>query len=282
MSPTDTGEHFARLRHYFARSERNYELMLGGAKHFGYHPDDRRVSEREAQGLLHDLVAERLALGPGDRVLDAGCGQGVVACDLVRKTGCRIDGITVLDFEVPKAEARARAAGVEARTRFQIMDYSETGFDDAAFDAIYTTETLSHSPDIRRTLHELNRVLKPGGRVAFFEYSIAETEAFSPREWTLFERIARGSAMVGLHEFRNDRFHDVMEEAGFRDVRTENITANMLPSLRRLQRLALLPYYLVTWPLGRQERNPNRSAAVVYHAMVRKGLVRYNIFTARK
>lgn len=282
MNPTDTGEHFSKLRHYFARSERNYDLMLGGAKHFGYHPTGRKVTEREAQDLLHDLVAERLALTAADRVLDAGCGQGVVASYLARKIGCQIDGITVLDFEVPKAQARAKAAGVAERTRFHLMDYSATSFDNATFDASYTTETLSHSPDIRQTLGEIHRVLKPGGRVAFFEYSIAETEAFTPREWTLFERIARGSAMVGLHEFRNDRFHLIMEEAGFRDVRTENITANMLPSLARLQRFALLPYYLATWPFGRQEQNPNRSAAVVYHAMVRKGLVRYNIFSARK
>jgi len=290
MSPTDTGkdkvedtgEHFSRLQHYFARSERNYELMLDGAKHFGYHPTGRRVSEREARDLLHDLVAERLDLSAEDRVLDAGCGQGVVASYLARKTGCRIDGITVLDFEVPKAQSRAKAAGVEGRTRFQLMDYSATDFDDATFDAVYTTETLSHSPDIRRTLRELHRVLKPDGRVAFFEYSIAQTEAFTPREWTLFERVARGSAMVGLHEFRNDRFHTVMEAAGFQDIKTEDITANMMPSLARLQRFALLPYYLATWPFGRQEQNPNRSAAVVYHAMARKGLVRYNIFTARK
>jgi len=282
MNPTDTGEHFSKLRHYFARSERNYDLMLGGAKHFGYHPAGRKVSEREAQDLLHDLVAERLALSANDRVLDAGCGQGVVASYLARKIGCQIDGITVLDFEVPKAEARAQAAGVAARARFHLMDYSATSFADGTFDAAYTTETLSHSPDIGQTLREIHRVLKPGGRVAFFEYSIAETEAFTPREWTLFERIARGSAMVGLRDFRNDRFHERMEDAGFRDVTTENITANMLPSLQRLQRYALVPYYLATWPFGRQEQNPNRSAAVVYHAMVRKGLVRYNIFTARK
>ena len=282
MNPDETGEHFSRLRRYFARSERNYERMLDGAKHFGFHPAGRRVSEREARDLLHDLVADRLALGPGDRVLDAGCGQGVVASYLARKTGCRVEGITVLDFEIPKAQARARAAGVQERTRFQLMDYSATRFADASFDAVYTTETLSHSPDIARTLREIHRLLKPGGRVAFFEYSIARTEDFTPREWLLFERVARGSAMAGLHSFRNDRFHEVMADAGFRDPAAEDITANTLPSLARLQRFALLPYYLATWPFGRQEQNPNRSAAVVYHAMARKGLIRYNIFTARR
>ena len=282
MAPNETDEHFSRLHHYFARSERNYERLLDGAKHFGFHPAGRRVSEREARDLLRDIIADRLALGPEDRVLDAGCGQGVVASYLARKIGCRIEGITVLDFEIPKAQARARAAGVQGRTRFQLMDYSATRFADASFDAVYTTETLSHSPDIARTLREIRRLLKPGGRVAFFEYSIAPTEDFTPREWLLFERVARGSAMAGLHSFRNDRFHEVMAGAGFRDPATEDITANMLPSLARLQRFALLPYYLATWPFGRQEQNPNRSAAVVYHAMARKGLIRYNIFTARR
>lgn len=280
-SPQGTALH-RRVHAYYVHSERGYDRFLDGAKHFGFHPEGQRIDEAQARGLLHEQVIARAGIKPGDQVLDAGCGQGVAACDIAARTGAQVEGITIVDFEVPKAEARAARLGVSATTGFSVMDYSATRFPDARFDVIYTTETLSHSPDIDRTLREFYRILRPGGRVAFFEYSIAETAEFTQREWQLFERIAEGSAMVGLRAFRHDRFAGRMAAAGFVDAVEENITANVLPSLQWLRRFAWLPYYLITWPLGRQYQNPNRSAAVVYCAMAEKGLIRYNAYSARK
>ncbi len=271
-----------RIHAYYAHSARRYGSYLDGAKHFGFHPEGRRINEAQARALLHDQVIARGRIGAGDRVLDAGCGTGYVACDIAAKTGAHIDGIDIVDFEIEKARARASRQGVADLTAFQVMDYSATRFPDARFDVVYTTETLSHASDLDRSLREFHRVLRPGGRLVLCEYSVAEEAAFTPREWDLFNRIAEGSAMVGLRRIRHDLFTGRLAAAGFAQAAEEDITANMLPSLQWLRRLALLPYYLVTWPLGRQFHNPNRSAAVVYCAMTEKGLIRYNIYTAVK
>lgn len=278
----DTDALHRRIHAYYRHSERGYERVLGGAKHFGFHPEGRRIDEARARALLHEQVIARAQIGAGDRVLDAGCGTGVAACDIAARSGAHVEGIDIVDFEVAKARARAERQGVGERTGFSVMDYSATDFPDAHFDVVYTTETLSHSPDVDRTLCEFHRILRPGGRLVLFEYSIAESAAFSPREWQLFERLAEGSAMAGLASFRHGLFPGRMAAAGFAGASEENITANMLPSLQWLRRLARLPYYLLTWPLGRQRANPNRSAAVVFCAMAEKGLVRYNIYTAHK
>ncbi|MCC5988117.1 MAG: methyltransferase domain-containing protein [Pararhodobacter sp.] len=278
----DTHALHRRIHAYYRHSERGYERVLGGAKHFGFHPEGRRIDEAQARALLHEQVIARAQIGAGDRVLDAGCGTGVVACDIAARSGAHVEGVDIVDFEIAKARARAARQGVGERTGFSVMDYSATGFPDSRFDVVYTTETLSHSPDVDRTLREFHRILRPGGRMVLFEYSIAEPEAFSRREWQLFERVAEGSAMAGLASFRHGRFPERLAAAGFAGASEENITANMLPSLQWLRRLARLPYYLLTWPLGRQRANPNRSAAVVFCAMVEKGLVRYNIYSAYK
>lgn len=280
-SPPGTALH-RRIHAYYAHSARRYGSYLDGAKHFGFHPEGRRIDEAQARALLHDKVIENGAIAAGDTVLDAGCGTGVVACDIAAKTGARIDGIDIVDFEIEKARARAKRAGLAHLTAFQVMDYSATRFSDARFDVIYTTETLSHASDIDRTLREFKRILRPGGRLVLLEYSVADEAQFSAREWDLFNRIAEGSAMVSLRHIRHGHFPERLSASGFHEASAQDITTNMRPSLQRLRRWAWLPYHLVTWPLGRQRHNPNRSAAVVYFAMAEKGLIRYNIYTAVK
>ena len=272
--------HEARLRKYYARSRVGYNLFLGGAKHFGYHPAGEQVSEQRAQDLMHEQVANALHLDQRMHVLDAGCGQGIVATWLARTIGCTVSGVTIVPFEVTSAQRVASAAQQSDRTQFFLMDYSQLAFPDSMFDALFTMETLSHSFDVRKTLSEFRRVLAPGARVAFFEYSIAPDNEFNTRDARVLNAIAAGSAMAGLYEFRHDSFDQVIHQAGFVDVTTTNLTANALPSLRRLRRYALVPY-LVVRALRAQRLFPNVSAAVECHRMVKAGLIRYNLYTAR-
>lgn len=275
-------EHFERLNRYYQKSKIGYDFVLWGSKHFGFYPKGKKITEREAQILMQDLVAKKLKLTSKDLVLDAGCGQGVVSTFLAKKYKCKIEGITVVPFEVKKADLLAEKFSVSDKVNYSVMDYSKTEFDDNCFDCIYTTETLSHSTDIKKTLKELFRILKKGGRVAFFEYTLAEDKDFSEKEMKILEKVAKGSAMDGLKDFRHDKFENVLSEAGFGNIKVENISENAKPSLARLRKLALIPYLLFIKPFGLQEKFPNVSAAVEFYNMAEKGLVRYNIFTATK
>lgn len=259
-----------------------FDHFLWGSKHYGYYPSGRAdVTEREAQVLLQEQVAQSLCLTENDLVLDAGCGQGVVSTYLAREHRPRIDGITIVPFEVIEAQRRAKNEGVQERVTYHLMDYSATEFPDDHFDAIYTTETLSHSQDLRTTLNEFFRILKPGGRIALFEYTLAPDELFSPRERRMLDLVVETSAMMSLKQFRHDRFPDVLERARFAGVREEDITKHMLPSLRRLRRFALVPYQLARL-FGLRGRLVNTTAACELYPMAVRGLIRYCIFTGRK
>ncbi|MBZ9787725.1 methyltransferase domain-containing protein [Psychroflexus sp. CAK57W] len=275
-------EHFERLNHYFEKSKTGYDLVLSGSKHFGFYPDDQNISEKEAQIFMQERVAEKLKLSSKDLVLDAGCGQGVVSTFLAKKYECKIEGITVLPFEIKKANLLAEKLKVSDKVSYSLMDYSKTKFRNNHFDCIYTTESLSHSLDISKTLKEFFRILKKGGRVAFFEYTVSKDEEFSSSEMKIFDKIVKSSAMSGLKDFRHDEFHNVLSEAGFTNVQVEDISQNAGPSLARLKKYAMLPYYVFVKPFGLQEKFPNASAAVEFYNMAEKGLIRYNIFTANK
>lgn len=259
-----------------------FDFFLWGSKHFGFYPNGRAdVTEKQAQILLQDLVAENAELKETQLALDAGCGQGVVSAYLAKKCGSKITGITIVPFEIARAQKRAKKLGVSDKVKYQLMDYSATNFPDNYFDAIYTTETLSHSPDVRTTLKEFMRILKPAGRVAFFEYTIAPDDQYSEWEKKVLDLVIDGSAMLGLEDFRHGQFANVIETAGFEHVKEQNITENMRPSLYRLYRLARIPYAFIRC-LGLQKVFINTTAGYEFYRMAEKGLFRYCIFTGNK
>jgi sterol 24-C-methyltransferase len=258
-----------------------YSLFLWDTKHFAYYPEDQKnISERQAQSLYHDLLATKLTLTENDLVLDAGCGRGVVAADLSTRYGASIIGIDIVPFELEIANRRAEKENL-TNVLFTKMDYSQLEFDDDVFDAIYTTETLSHSPNITRTLSEFHRVLRPGGRFAFFEYTIAPDEEFTNEEKKMLDIIIEGSAMIGLKEFRHNNFPDLLSSIGFENVTEENISENMRQSLYRLYRFARIPYKAVQL-LHIQQKFVNMTAGYECYKMADKDLLRYCIFTGKK
>lgn len=278
----DEKTHIDNINRYYKRSEFDYDFLLGGAKHFGFHPNAKKIPEREALVLMQDKIADNLNLKSTDKVLDAGCGQGVVAVYLAKKYSCSVEGIDVVPFEIRKARKLAQNSGVAERVNFKVMSYDDIDSEEERFDCIYTSETLSHSLDVKSTLKGFYSVLKKGGRIALFEYTISEDKEFSQNELKILRRVNKGSCMHGLKDIRHDKFQDVISEAGFRRVRCQDITQSTEPSLARLRKYLIVPYYLFVKPFGLQERFPNASAAVEYYRMAIKGLIRYNIFTAVK
>ena len=263
-------------------SKLGYEYITKKVKHFGYYPEGQRnISEHEAQQLMSDLVAKYLRLKPNQMVLDAGCGYGVVACYLAEKSKVNIVGLDLNSYEIGKARGRARKLNLEGRVKFEIMDYSRTSFTKNTFDAIFTLETLSHAAELKKTLRQFLNILKPNGKVVFFEYTLAPEKDFTSRELEMLNLGIEGTAALGLKEFKHDQFGSYLKKIGFKNIKERNITKNMLPSLQRLRRIALLPYFLIKL-FNLQRYFVNTTIAVEWYELMKKGLIRYCIFTAEK
>ncbi|MBI2106728.1 methyltransferase domain-containing protein [Candidatus Woesearchaeota archaeon] len=274
--------HLQRLQKYYRTSKYGYSFLLWGSKHFGFYPIDKNIPESEAQKLMQDLIAKKLKITNKDIVLDAGCGRGVVSTYLAKRYKCSVKGIDLIEFELKMADSLARELNVSKSVEFYSMDYSNMKFKNNSFDCLYTMETLSHSINIRKTLRELYRVLKKNGRIALFEYTIADDKEFSSYEMKMLETVAYSSAMDGLKSFRHNQFQNILKEVGFKNIKVEDITGNTAPSIYRLRRYLILPYYLFVKPFSLQKRYPNATAAIEFTKMGEKGLVRYNVFTATK
>ncbi len=107
-------------------------------------------------------LADAARIGSGDRVLDVGCGTGVVAREAAKRIGA--DGRVVgLDLN-PRmlAVARRLATGIEWRQG----DASALPLRDGAFDVVVSQFAMMFFPDPVRSLGEMWRVLAPRGRLA--------------------------------------------------------------------------------------------------------------------
>jgi len=117
----------------------------------------------EAQDAKLDLIARKLGLRRGDRVLDIGSGFGAFARFAAERYGCSIVGINVSQEQVRRARDLSRGLPIE----YHISDYRETHayWDGRPFDAVVSTGMFEHVgyKNHRVYMEIANRVLKPGG-----------------------------------------------------------------------------------------------------------------------
>ena len=102
----------------------------------------------------------------GKQILEYGCGLGGQAFDLADR-GATVTGIDISDVAV--AQARRRAAGHAAeRLKFVTADAESLEFTEGSFDLVCGSGILHHL-DLNKSLAEVKRVLRPGGRGVFYE-----------------------------------------------------------------------------------------------------------------
>jgi O-methyltransferase/aklanonic acid methyltransferase len=119
------------------------------------------VDRGEARGRTR--VVELLGPRPGERVLDMGCGPGVLTLPLARAVGAT--GL-VLGVDLAEGMLALLRQAVPANCGVARMDMDALAVPDGAFDAVAAGHSLQFSPDLGHTLSEARRALRPGGRFA--------------------------------------------------------------------------------------------------------------------
>jgi sterol 24-C-methyltransferase len=271
------------INYYHSAESRLGYRLLRGVKHFGYYPEGKEnIPMWEAQMLMNEQLSIKLSLKAGSRVLDAGCGEGNVAVYLAKNHGLKVDGIDLLDFNVTNAKANAASKNQSKNVTFQVGTYMQLPFANDSFDAVYTMETLVHAPDYRQALSEFFRVLKPGGKLVLFEYTLKPESDTTPLEVIGMKRIKqinKVAAMPALNQFTFGSMETKLKVAGFKEATTVDITPRMLPMLKQFYNKAKYIYQL--FRLVRLENHLiNGMSAVEFYK--NQSLWRYEISTAVK
>ncbi|HEV7454756.1 MAG TPA: methyltransferase domain-containing protein [Candidatus Saccharimonadales bacterium] len=271
----------ASVARYYSRitSRLGYRFFLGRSQHFGYY-DQQHTNEPSAQQSYHEHFAGLLALSPGMKLLDAGCGQGVVATYLAKNCDADVSGITITPYEVGSAKKLAQKLGVSGKTHFQLADYAAPPFKNASFDRIYTTETLSHAVDVQAVLQQFYRLLKPGGKLVCAEYE-CDYDKFGDAGRQAAEFVKDYAAIHGIYQFAPGQFPVRLKTEGFVTVHELDWTDHVAPSFKRLEKIARPVAKFAS--LTKLERYfVNSVSARMYGAAVAKKAFRYKVYQARK
>jgi len=113
------------VAHHYDLDGRLYALFLDADRQYScaYFPTGEETLE-EAQALKKRHIAAKLRLDRPDlEVLDIGSGWGGLAITLARDFGARVTGLTLSEEQLAESRARAEAAGLSGRVRFELMDY---------------------------------------------------------------------------------------------------------------------------------------------------------------
>ena len=111
-------------------------------------------------------LLEQAAPGPGQRILDLGCGTGTLAIMVkADQPGAEVIGLDADPEILALARSKAEAGGAEVR--FDQGLSTELPYEEASFDRVLTTLFFHHltGADKRRTAGEMARVLRPGGEL---------------------------------------------------------------------------------------------------------------------
>ena len=116
-----------------------------------------------AQHAKMQAIIDLADLGPEDHVLEIGCGWGGFAVEAVRRTGCRLTGITISREQFDWATRRVREEGLEDRVSILLTDYRHVQGSFSAVVSIEMLEAVGHR-NLPVYFAKLDRLLAPGGR----------------------------------------------------------------------------------------------------------------------
>src|ERR1051326_7273308 len=154
------------IAHHYDVPNRFYELVLGPSMSYtcACFPTEEATLE-EAQFAKHDLVARKLGLEPGMRLLDVGCGWGGMVVHAAQHYGVKALGITLTPQHVEWAQRAIDAAGVSDRAEVRCIDYRDVT--ETEFDAISSMGLTEHigKAQIATYFSTLYARLRRGGRL---------------------------------------------------------------------------------------------------------------------
>ena len=131
------------IKHHYDVSNRFYEMVLGPSMTYtcACYPTDDATLE-QAQEHKYDLVARKLALQPGQRLLDVGCGWGGMVRHAAEHYGVRALGVTLSKEQATWAQERIKRDGLDHLAEVRHLDYRDVPESD--FDAVSAIGLIEH------------------------------------------------------------------------------------------------------------------------------------------
>ncbi|MEE9358948.1 MAG: cyclopropane-fatty-acyl-phospholipid synthase family protein [Hyphomicrobium sp.] len=203
------------VAHHYDLGNDFYKLFLDEGLQYScaYFTNDDNTLEQAQRNKLR-LLAAKLKLSPGLKILDIGCGWGDLALYLARLADVEVVGVTLSKEQFELASARARKAGLDDRVRFELKDYRKV---EDRFDRIVSVGMFEHvgvhhygeffgkinelmDDDGLALIHSIGHMSPPGTASPWLRKYIFPG-AYSPALSEVFEVVEQNSLWVTDLEF---------------------------------------------------------------------------------
>ena len=162
-----------------------------------------------------------LDVAEGDRVLDVGCGSGVVTREIARRvgpSGCAV-GVDPSPALLAIARDLAEVEGLGNRVELHEGSALALPFADGAFDVAIAVTALSHTPGAEGAIPEMARVVRAGGRMGVFDLDTDMTSVTHPDRTLTRRIIAAASDANAVDGWLSRRLPLLFVRAGLQHVR---------------------------------------------------------------
>jgi cyclopropane-fatty-acyl-phospholipid synthase len=218
----------AAVTHHYDVGNDFYALVLGPTLVYSCAVwADENTGLEAAQEAKLDLICRKLALAPGMRLLDVGCGWGSLALHAAERYGATVVGITLSGEQAALARRRVEDAGLVDRVTIRVQDYRDVS--DGPFDAVSSIGMAEHvgrsaMPDYVAALH---RLLRPGGRLLNHAIAWAGEETRWGRDTFITRYVFPDGELLRLAEMAG-----AIEAGGFEVLDVEALRRHYALTLR--------------------------------------------------
>lgn len=181
-----------------------WEMLMGEEIHVGGADDT-------------DILARKALITQETHVLDVCSALGGPARHLARVFGCRVTGLDATKKMFNEAKRRTERDGLSHLVSYELGNCLDMPFEAGAFDVVWGQDAWCYVTDKKRLLHEIVRVMKSRGIIAFTDWIQAGT--MSESEWESLNKF-----MVFPYMETLDGYEQLLKEAGLEIIEKEDLS----------------------------------------------------------
>lgn len=139
---------------------------------------DATLGKADRHQRMLELAVARSAVKAGDKVLDIGCGTGLLSLKFIRRADCTVTGVDTSPEMLAVFTGKIKHTPLQKKIMLQVGDAAALPFAKNTFHIAAATVTLHHLKDKAPALRGILKVLKPGGRLVIGDVDLDTTGTF--------------------------------------------------------------------------------------------------------
>jgi sterol 24-C-methyltransferase len=200
-----------------------YEYGWGHSFHFA--PRFKGESFDSSIARHEHWLGLKLALQPGMKVADLGCGIGGPMRAIARFTGANIIGVNNNDYQISRCNRINVQSNLSELCKAEKGNFLHLEYPENSFDAAYAIEATCHAPERVKVFQQIFKILKKGGLFASYEWALTDKyDPRNPEHVRIKKDIEEGDSLPDLIHY--NQVIQALKDAGFEVIQAVDLAVD--------------------------------------------------------